>query len=350
MIVDLHTRVWASIDDFGASVAQASRRHRSAPWASETATADVHAQAMGPVAYAAVLGFESGLLGAAIDAESVAAAVATSPSKNVGFVGIDPMLGGAVEKLEAALAMGLVGVTLSPAAAGFHPADTRAMALFEACVEHKVPVLVDSSAALCSEARMEFARPYLFDEVARAFPTLKLVLGGFGRPWIEEGVAMMFKHPNVYADVSGLVRHSWQLYNALVHAYQAGVMNQVLFGSGFPFCSPEEAIKTLYSVNAISQGTPLPGVPRDQLRIVVERDTLAELGIARPDPKKDEAQSADVKSEASSMEFERVAVSAQGESQPMSRDNAESNLKHAPKRDDEDPPETPEPATDGATS
>lgn len=282
MIVDLHTRVWSSIEELGPSVAETARRRSAGPWSSQAATADVHTQAMEPVACAAILGFESGLLNAAIGPDKVAAAVAANPTKNVGFVGIDPMLGGAVDRLAEALDLGLVGVTLSPAASGFHPADTRAMALYEACVDKGVPVLVESGAALCREARMEFARPYLFDEVARAFPELKLVLSGFGGPWVEQGVAMMAKHPGVYADVSGLVQNSWQLYNALVHAYQSGVMNQVLFGSGFPFCTPEDAIKTLYSVNTTSQGTPLPGVPRDQLRIVVERDTLAELGVKRP--------------------------------------------------------------------
>ena len=140
-------------------------------------------------------------------------------------------------------------------------------------------------------------------------PQLKLVLSGFGRPWVEQGVAMMSKHAGVYADVSELVQNSWQLYNALVHAYQAGVMNQVLFGSGFPFCTPEDAIKTLYSVNTTSQGTPLPGVPRDQLRVVVERDTLTELGIARPDTGATADQAAS--GEAPAPAFERVDVGDQ---------------------------------------
>jgi len=306
MIVDLHTRVWSSIEELGPSVAETARRRSAGPWTRQAATSDVHAEAMEPVACAAILGFESGLLNAAIGPDNVAAAVAANPEKNVGFVGIDPMLGGAVDKLDAALELGLVGVTLSPAAAGFHPADTRAMALYESCVAKGVPVLVESAAALCREARMEFARPYLFDEVARAFPELKLVLSGFGHPWIEQGVSMMSKHAGVYADVSGLVQSSWQLYNALVHAYQAGVMNQVLFGSGFPFCTPEEAIKTFYSVNTTSQGTPLPGVPRDQLRIVVERDTLAELGIRRPEAGARPA--GDAAASAAAPAFERVDV------------------------------------------
>lgn len=307
MIVDLNTRIWNSIEELGTSTAETHRRRRGEPWDFPSAPADAHAEAMEPVAYAAVLGFESGLLGASIDAQKVAQAVQTQPGKYVGFVGIDPSLGKPVAKLEEALDMGLVGVTVSPSAAGFHPADTKAMDLFEACQDKGVPVVIECNAMLSRDVKLEFAMPYLLDEVARAFPELKLVLSSFGMPWIDQCVAMMAKHPHVYADVSGLVVRSWQLYNALVQAYQSDVMGQVLFGSGFPFCDPEKAIVTLYSVNTTSQGTPLPSVPREQLRSVVERDTLAELGIAKPSA--DGQPAIETKPTEPASEFEQVAVS-----------------------------------------
>ncbi|MEM8739646.1 MAG: amidohydrolase family protein [Planctomycetota bacterium] len=311
MIVDLHTRVWDSIETLGDSVAQTYRRRRTEPWHHTNAPAEAHTQAMEPVGYAAVLGFESDLLGGSIDAERVAKAVAANPTKNLGFVGIDPTRGKAAARLEAALEMGLVGATVSPAAAGFHPSDTRAMELYEACQAHGVPVLIEGNAMLTEAVDLAFAQPYLLDEVARSFPKLKIVMSSFGLPWIDQGVALMAKHPGVYADVSGLVLRSWQLYNALVQAYQSGVMNQVLFGSNFPFCDPEKAIVTLYSVNTTSQGTPLPSVPREQLRSVVERDTLAELGIARPEggtPSDGDEPAGDQETPPSTSEFEQVAV------------------------------------------
>jgi predicted TIM-barrel fold metal-dependent hydrolase len=306
MIIDLHTRIWDHADALGESVASTLRRRRLEPWSATTATAEAHAEAMKPVACAAVLGFESGLLEAHLTAESVAEAIKAQENPCVGFVGIDPTLGRAVPRLEDALELGMVGVTVSPSAAGFHPADTRAMALFEACEDRGLPVIVESAASLSPKCNMEFAQPYLLDEVARAFPKLKLVIGSFGLPWIDQGVTLLSKHPSVYADVSGLVTKSWQLYNALVNAYQSGVMNQVLFGSGFPFCEPEKAIVTLYSVNTISQGTPLPSVPREQLRSVVERDTLKELGIAKPfDQDEDTGEP--------TAEFERVTLPTEEE-------------------------------------
>jgi predicted TIM-barrel fold metal-dependent hydrolase len=40
------------------------------------------------------------------------------------------------------------------------------------------------------------------DEVAIDFPTLKINLSHTGYPWIDEWCSMIFRHPNVYGDIS----------------------------------------------------------------------------------------------------------------------------------------------------
>jgi predicted TIM-barrel fold metal-dependent hydrolase len=46
-------------------------------------------------------------------------------------------------------------------------------------------------------------RTILVDEVALAFPELAIVMSHLGDPWISETVAMLIKHPNVYAMTAG---------------------------------------------------------------------------------------------------------------------------------------------------
>lgn len=295
MTIDLHTRLWTSTEQFGPAIAEQMRRRRIAPWDDHSADSDDHAEAMDPVQAAVILGFESKLLGGSISHEQIAGYVQRDPEKLMGFAGIDPKSDtDPVRSLESALKLGLVGVTVNPAAAGFHPTDTRAMALFEACQDLAMPVLIECGTILAREARMEFARPVLLDEVVREFPNLKLVLGAFGDPWVDEGVALLAKHPNVYADLASLTARPWQLFNALLTAHQLGAMEQVLFGSNFPFVTPEEAIKTIYSVNTLTQGTHLPSVPREQLRTVVERDTIQVLGLRRDTSAKESEQNEQV--------------------------------------------------------
>ena len=78
---------------------------------------------------------------------------------------------------------------------------------------------------------------------------------------------------------AGLLRRPWQAYNSLVLAHQYGVIDKLLFGSDFPYTNATECIETLYSINQLAQGTNLPVVPREALRGIVERDTLALLGL-----------------------------------------------------------------------
>lgn len=279
MIIDLHTRIWETTEQLGPAIEAQMRRRRGEPWHHQAASTDTHDAAMAPVGNAVILGFESKLLGACIPHEKVAQYVGRNPKRYVGFAGIDPTAGGAVASLERALELGLLGVTISPSAQGFHPSDTRAMALYEACQDHGVPMFVECDPLLARDVKMEFGQPYLLDEVARSFPKLKLTISSLGSPWVEQGLALVGKHATVFADLSSLVGRPWQLYNALIHAYQQQAMGQIVFGSGFPFCDPEKAIVTLYSVNTLIQGTHMPSVPREQIRSIIERDTLDCLGI-----------------------------------------------------------------------
>ena len=96
---------------------------------------------------------------------------------------------------------------------------------------------------------------------------------------VEESIIMLGKHRHVFADVSGLLSRPWQAYNALVSAYQAGVIEKLLFGSDFPYTNATECIEGLYSINQMAQGTNLPVVPREMLRGIVERDALGLLGL-----------------------------------------------------------------------
>ena len=278
MIVDVHTRVWDNAKQLGRAE-ETLRRKPHVPWERPDASPDAHHEAMQPVRHALILGFDSKYLDAQIGHEQVAGYVTKDPAKYLGVAGIDPMRGDAVRSLERARELGLVGVTVSPAAQAFHPCDTKAMELYEACAAMRMPVLFESATLLARDAKLEFAQPYLLDEVARSFPELKIVVSSLGDPWVHQCLTLIEKHPTVYADLSDLGTRPWQLYNALILAHQQDATGRILFGSNFPFCDPEKSIVSIYSINTFTQGTPLPSIPREQLRSIVERDALVCLGL-----------------------------------------------------------------------
>lgn len=279
MIVDTHTHLWQSPDQLGPSLTAALRRKLGERWAALDASPRAHAEAIEPVGVAFVLGLRSRYLDAAVPNDFLAEYVGKSPERLIGFAGLDPTEPDAVAQVEQVPAMGLSGVTIGPAWQDFHPADTRAMRFYEACEGLRLPVLIQSGTRLAADAKLEYARPYLFDEVARTFPKMKLIVGGCGLPWVDETHALIEKHEHVFTDLAGLCDRPWQLYNVLLQAYQTGVTERLLFGSGFPAITPGEAIETIYSLNRYAHGTALPSIPREKLRMIVERDTLKALGL-----------------------------------------------------------------------
>ncbi len=281
-IVDVHTHLWESTSQLGPSAAKSLRDGMEQPWQRADVSMTHFSEAMQTVSYAMILGFESQHLDASINAQQVANYVATDPSRYLGLAGIDPLSNDALEDLDRAIDLGLVGVVISPTAQDFHPCHTRAMRVYERCEQAGLPILIHPGTHWGAATNLEYAQPHLFDEPARSFPNLRWVLGQIGYPWLEQALMLIGKHPHMYADVSHLSRQPWLLYNTLVRAHESGAIDKILFGSDFPFNTPEEAIVAIYSINTLTQGTLLPTIPREQLRGIVERDALSCLGITPP--------------------------------------------------------------------
>jgi predicted TIM-barrel fold metal-dependent hydrolase len=279
MIIDLHTHVWMSVDQLGNEVAARLRTDQLQHWGQLDASPAAHERAMSCVDGALVIGFRSDRLGAHVPNEYIADFVAKDPRRRIGAAGIDPLSADAMDEFEAAIDLGLCAIAVSPACQGFHPAHSAAMRIYERCLEASMPLFVTHNRPLTASSELEFARPVHWDEVARAFPDLPIVISQLGYPWTDETLTLLGKHQNMWADISFVASRPWQLYHALLNALSSSVMDRLLFGSGFPHEMPARAIEALYRVNSFSHGTQLPAVPRAQVRGIVERDAITCLGI-----------------------------------------------------------------------
>ena len=281
MIIDCHTHVWSRPEQLGRNAAahierEAGRRAVSASPADHALSARCTDKTL-------VLGFSSLHLGADVPNDLIADCVSHHADRMIGVAAVDPADENAVARATDLLhRKEFRGLTISPSAQDVHPSDSRALALYELAARQAAPVFFCQSTHFQTQGRMEYARPSLLDEIAREYPALTIVISSLGHPWIEEGIALMGKHPRVYGDIAGLIRRPWQAYNALVLAHQYHVMDKVLFGSDFPYSTAAKAIEGVYRLHEVIQGTSLPSVPRETLRTMVERDALGALGIARP--------------------------------------------------------------------
>lgn len=282
MIIDLHTRAWKTPEQLGQVLWDQIARRHSGRWLRVDATPSAVSSAVECVGGAAVLGFRSDLLGACVPHEYIAECVRSAPQRLIGFGGVDPMAPDPLGQVDRAMSLGLAGVTVSPASQGFHPAHSVAMRLYERANQLGLPLISARCGPLAAPAILEFDRPAAWDEVARSFPRLPIVLSGLGWPWIDECLELLAKHENVFADLAGFASRPWDLHQALLGASSHGVLEKILFASGFPFEQPARMIECIYSLHTFAHGTQLPTVPRAALRAIVERDALKALGIDAP--------------------------------------------------------------------
>jgi len=289
MIVDCYTHIWEDPRQLGRC---GPANGRTAPSTAKplvgTGGADGthHWPSTEPVGATFVLGFRSHYLAADIPNDLVAAYVAQHPDRLIGFAGIDPSRPkeACEEARRACQELSMRGLAVAPAAQDFHPADSQAMTVYAEAVQLGLPMIFHTGVHISTAAKLEYAQPILLDEVARELPELKLIIAHMGFPWVSETALLLGKHKNVFAEISWLLNEPWQAYQALLTAHQFGVMDKLLFGSGFPNASAAHCIEELYSISHLVHGTNLPTVPREQLRGIVERDALSLLNIAHASP------------------------------------------------------------------
>ncbi len=289
MIVDCFTHTWEAVDQLGRCVPAGGwgGNHQQLPGGATGASLARHFAAAEPVDLTFVLGFKSRWLDAEISNDHVASYVRKHPDRLLGFSGVDPSdpIVAIAELTRAREELAMPGLAVAPAAQDFHPSNSNAMQVYAEAAENGMPIVFHGGIYVATACKLEYARPVLLDEVARELPDLKIIVAHLGYPWVNETILLLAKHRNVYAEISWITHHPWEAYQALLSASQFGVMDKLLFGSGFPRATASQCIEALYSINHLVHGTNLPTIPRDQLRSVVERDTPSLLGIQAPRPK-----------------------------------------------------------------
>ncbi|MBP8304743.1 MAG: amidohydrolase family protein [Phycisphaerae bacterium] len=201
--------------------------------------------------------------------------------KMVGLGLVEPTEDEATDKtLKTFEKLGLKGFVLYCGVYGFHPMHSRAVRFYEAAQEAGLPVVFHNADLDPSgPGSLAYVQPFLLDEVAKAFPRLRIVVGGMGVPFVEQTLAVLARHEHAYADLTIRPNNVWQTYNMVMATHEYGVMDKLLFGSGYPSCNATDCIETLLGFNMLLADTSLPTVPRSCISSVVERNALEVLGI-----------------------------------------------------------------------
>jgi uncharacterized protein len=85
----------------------------------------------------------------------------------------------------------------------YYASNEKLFPLYEHCQRQGKPVMFHTGALeRANRGLLKYSHPLTVDEVAHAFPDLRIVLAHMGNPWLLDCAAVMAKNEHVYADVS----------------------------------------------------------------------------------------------------------------------------------------------------
>jgi len=221
--------------------------------------------------------------------EYLGACQAAQPERIIAFGSVNPKYRGpaqAVEELGRAVEVhGVQGVKLYPMYQHWSPADRElAFPVFAAARDLGIPVMVHQAGSTRIDAKMEFARPALLDDIGREFRDLRLIIAHCGHPWIDEAMFLLTKHPNFFTEISyhiaSVTRRDLFLY--LHRAEPMFVpLEKLFFGTDYPgfLYDPVKLREKLLTVNEEAPLLGLPPIPEEKLAGIMGDNLAAVLGL-----------------------------------------------------------------------
>lgn len=283
MIVDVHSHTWNYREHWSAQSQQQVRLARAGQEVDLAVTYEAYRAGATHCDWTIVFGGKARLSGLWVDDRYVAQYAAAHADTCIGFLSVDPTQEGWEEELHFGhQELGLKGIKLLPVYAGFYPQESRLDPLWQYASKHALPVILHTGTTFVSQAPLDCTLPRHLDAVARRFPEVKIVLSHLGHPYEGECVAVIRKHPQVYADVSALHYRPFQLYHSLMLVQEYGVWPKLLFGSDYPFTTVDASIAGLRGLNRMLAGTSLPRLAEEEIEALIHRNSLEVLGIPRP--------------------------------------------------------------------
>jgi predicted TIM-barrel fold metal-dependent hydrolase len=159
------------------------------------------------------------------------------PDRLMAFFAIDPRRGEvAIQEMERCVQKyGMKGAKMMPS--GRYPNDKLLYPFYKRAEELQL-VLLFHQGAFSGHNPIKCCRPIYLDDVAKAFPKLKIVGLHMGEPWVEEMAYVARSNENVWVDISYI---AWVLYKQLrpefhrkMGYFKAFIGDKIMFSTDWP--------------------------------------------------------------------------------------------------------------------
>jgi len=154
------------------------------------------------------------------------------------------------------------GLKLHPPIQQFSPDDKMAYPLYEIFAEARLPVVFHTGHSGIGTGmpggggvRLKYGNPMPIDDVAVDFPALPIIMAHPSFPWQDEAISICLHKPNVYIDLSGWSPKYFS--PTLIQYANSRLQAKVLFGSDYPFITPDRWIADFEKIAIREEVRPL---------------------------------------------------------------------------------------------
>lgn len=138
----------------------------------------------------------------------------------------------------------VVGIKIYLGYYPFYAYDQVYEPVYALAEKYSVPVVFHTGDTYSERGLLKYSHPMAIDEVAVKHRNVTFMMAHFGDPWTLTGAEIIYKNPNVYADLSGLIvgtekelkkRSEGRFLDHLRHALVfADSYDKLLFGTDWP--------------------------------------------------------------------------------------------------------------------
>lgn len=176
-----------------------------------------------------------------ISLEEVKSAIDKIQGRGIGIAGVNPLkrMEGVREVERAVKDFGFKGVYIHTYGFGISLNDKLYYPFYAKCCELNIPAFMQvGHSAESMPSRL--AQPILLDDIALDFPELTIVGAHTGWPWIEEMIALAWKHPNVYIGIDAHLPK--YLDPSLLNFLKTRGKGKVVWGTNYPTIYQKESL------------------------------------------------------------------------------------------------------------
>ncbi len=183
-----------------------------------------------------------------VEAEDVRALMAACRGRVGGLFGIDITLGiEAVRQLEVAVReWGFEGAHIHCNGWAIPLNHRDLYPVYAKCAELDIPVIVQCGHS-AEKMPSEGTRPIYLDDVALYFPELRIVASHTGWPWVEELIALAWKHANLFIGCGAHAPKYWDA--SLIRFLNSRGRGKVLWGTDFPVVRHKDSLEQVAAID-----------------------------------------------------------------------------------------------------